>query len=188
LANAQPKFQVSALAGYQMLGKLTIASGKLDINDSEVYGAALTYLVRPDVGVELQYSFQPTQLSYEPFGSTPESVLYKMDVHYLQLGASYQREFNSKLTGFGGLSLGAVNFSPKSASISDNWKFAFAGTLGLKYFINPKFGIRLQAQGLFPVQWAGAGFFVGTGGVDFGVSAGTTIIQIATSAGLFFAF
>jgi hypothetical protein len=175
------------MGGYQMLGGIDAANGEADINDAVAYSGTFAYFLRPEVAVELQYIYQPTQLSYDPYSAEPERVLFDLDMHYLLLGASYHRKFSSKVSGFGGLSVGTAVFSP-SKDYETSWKFAFAGTLGLKVLFSKNVGLRLQAQGLFPVQWTSSGFYIGTGGVDFGVGAGTTIVQIATSAGIFFAF
>lgn len=184
---AQGKGQISVMGGYQMLGGFDAAYGSADINDAAAYSGTIAYFIRPEVAVELQYIYQPTQLSYDPYGVEPEKVLFDLDMHYLLLGASYHRNFSSKVSGFGGLSLGTAVFSP-SKDYDSEWKFAFAATAGIKVLMSKNVGLRFQVQGLFPVQWTGGGFYVGTGGIDFGVSAGTTVVQIATSGGLFFAF
>lgn len=184
---AQQKGQISVMGGYQMLGGVDLAYGHADINDAAVYSGTISYFVRPDVAVEFQYSYQPTKLSYDEYGPTPELQLFDLNVSYLLIGASYHRPFNQKLTGFAGLSLGSAIFSP-SADYETTWKFAFAATAGLKVLLSKNVGLRFQAEGLFPIQWVSGGLYAGTGGVDFGVSAGTTIVQIALSGGVFFAF
>jgi opacity protein-like surface antigen len=186
-SSAQRKGQISVMGGYQMLGGIEAVYGEADINDATAYSGTIAYFLRPDVAIEFQYIYQPTQLSYDPYNANPERVLFDLDMHYLLIGASYHRDFNPKVSGFGGLSAGAVLFSP-SKDYEPKWKFAFAATAGIKVLISKNVGLRLQVQGLFPVQWTSTSFYIGTGGVDFGVSAGTTAIQIATSGGLFFAF
>lgn len=184
---AQEKGQISFMGGYQMLGGFDLVNGQADINDAAAYSGTFAYFLRPDVAVELQYNYQPTQLSFDPFGAEPERVLFDLDVHYILAGASYHRKFSSTVTGFGGLSLGAAIFSP-SKDYESTTKFAYSATLGLKVLLSKNVGLRLQAQGLFPIQWTSSGFYIGTGGVDFGIGAGTTVAQITTSAGIFFAF
>lgn len=184
---AQEKGQISFMGGYQMLGGFDVVYGQADINDAAVFSGAIEYFLRPDVAVEFFYSYQPTKLSYDPFGAEPEYVPFDLDVHYLLIGASYHKKFNPKVSGFGGLSLGSAIFNP-SINYDSVWKFAFGATGGIKVLMSKNVGLRFQVQGLFPIQWTGGSFYVGTGGVNFGVSAGTTVVQISTSAGLFFTF
>lgn len=183
---AQNKGQISILGGYQMLGSFAVVSGEADINDDFAISSSLSYFLRPDVAIEFQHNYQNTKLSFRKFGER-ERVLFDLDVNYILAGASYHRNFSPNVSGFGGLSVGAVIFSP-SKDYGTTTKFAFSSTAGLKVLLSKNLGLRLQVQGLFPVQWTSSGIYVGTGGIDFGVGAGTTLVQINTSAGIFFAF
>jgi len=86
--------------------------------------------------------------------------------------------------------LGAAGLVPKNTenNLDPAWRVAFGLTLGAKFLVSKKIGIKIQAQGLFPIQWAGGNLYVGTGGSGYGISAGTTIAQINVGGGLFYAF
>lgn len=188
---AQNKGEISFLSGYQMLGTVEVyqgvVSGDLDINDAAFYSGVLGFRVQQEVILEVQYLYQPTKASFDPFGAVQEFVVSDVDVHYIMLGAMYERPFSRTATGYGGLSIGTAGLVPDK-DYESKWRVAFGLTLGAKFMVSDNIGIKLQAQGLFPIQWAGGSFYVGTGGAGYGLSAGTSIAQINVGGGLFYAF
>ena len=193
---AQSKGEISFYSGYQMLGGVNVyqgtVNGRLDINDAAFYSGSIGFRVRPEVLIEVQYLYQPTKVSFNP-NRTPEFDVFNADVHYILAGARYEKKLSKTATGYGGLSIGTAGFVPTKSFVVNTsfdpvWRFAFGLTLGAKFMLSKKIGVKLQTQGLFPVQWAGGGLYVGTGGAGFGVNAGTSIVQINVGGGLFYAF
>lgn len=188
---AQTKGELSFLYGYQMLGTVEaysgLSSGDFDINDAAYYGGVLGFKVEREVMLEIQYVYQPTKASFDDYGPSPEIELSNIDVHYIMLGAMYEKPFSRTATSFGGLLIGTAGLVPEKDYESE-WRMAFGLTLGAKFMVSDRIGIKLQAQGLFPVQWSGGSFYVGTGGTGFSVSSGTSIAQINVGGGLFYAF
>jgi opacity protein-like surface antigen len=187
----QHKGEISFISGYQMLGTVDvyagIVNGEFDINDAAFFSGALGFRIRPEVLLEIQYLYQPTQASFDPYGAVQEFVVSNVDVHYIMAGAMYERPFSRTATGYGGLSIGTAGLVP-DRDYESEWRFAFGLTLGAKFMVSKNIGIKLQAQGLFPVQWAGGSFYLGTGGAGYGLNAGTSIAQINVGGGLFYAF
>ncbi len=194
---AQKKGEFSILAGYQMLGSVEVynyyyngyqdVSGDLDINDAAYYSGALGFNTSRETMAEIQYIYQPTNVSFEPYSSGFQTTSFGADVHYI-LGTGYfLNQFSRTAWGYGGLSIGAAGLVPKN-NLDPAWRFAFGLTLGAKFLLSKNIGIKIQAQGLFPIQWAGGSLYVGSGGSGYGLSAGTTIAQINVGGGLYYAF
>ena len=192
----QYKGEFSVLAGYQMLGSTEVynynasvanVSGDMDINDAAYYSASIGINTSRETMAEIQYIFQPTNISFDPFTAGISGKTFEADVHYI-LGTGYfLKQLNRTSWGYGGLSIGAAGLVPKN-DLDPAWRFAFGLTLGAKFLLSKNIGIKIQAQGLFPIQWAGGSLYVGTGGSGYGVSAGTSIAQINVGGGLFYAF
>jgi len=195
----QYKGEFSVLAGYQMLGSTEVynynaglenVSGDMDINDAAYYSAAIGINTSRETMAEIQYIYQPTKISFDPFTAGIPSQSFDADVHYILATGYYLKQLSRTSWGYGGLSIGAAGLVPKNTqyNLDPAWRVAFGLTLGAKFLVSKKIGIKIQAQGLFPIQWAGGSLYVGTGGSGYGVSAGTSIVQINVGGGLFYAF
>jgi hypothetical protein len=100
------------------------------------------------------------------------------------LGFNYLVTYNEPLVPYGLLNVGILSTSsegtPTIASESNTWFTAGLGG-GLRYYLNDRIGIRLQARLLLPMQFGGVGFGCGIGtgggGCGAGVSTYTNIIQ-----------
>lgn len=190
------KGEISILAGYQMLGSVQVynynyygnqnVDGDLDINDAVYYSAAVGINTSRETMAELQYIFQPTSITFSPYNSF-QSTTFNADVHYILGTGYYIKQFSRTGSGYAGLSIGAAGLVPQN-SLDPAWRFAFGVTLGLKFLLSKNVGIKIQSQGLFPIQWAGGTFYAGTGGAGYGISAGTTIAQINVGGGIYYAF
>lgn len=188
---SQMSGEISLLYGYQMLGTVEVYSGlnsgDFDINDAAYYGAVLGFRAEREVMFEFQYVYQPTKASFDDYGSGPEIELSNIDVHYILLGAMYEKPFSRTAFGYGGLLIGTSGIVPDK-NFESEWRLAFGLTLGAKFMISEKIGLKIQAQGLFSVQWSGGNFYVGTGGTGYSITAGTSITQINVGGGLFYTF
>ena len=193
----QHKGEFSILTGYQMLGDIEVynynyqglvnVDGDLDIEDAMYYSAAIGINVSRETMAEIQYIFQPTNLEFDPYSSTMTSSTFAADVHYILGTGYYVKQFSRTGSGYFGLSIGAAGLVPQN-NLDPAWRFAFGLTLGIKFLLSKNVGIKIQSQGLFPVQWAGGSLYVGTGGAGYGVSAGTSIVQINVGGGIYYAF
>jgi hypothetical protein len=192
----QYKGEFSILSGYQMLGSIEVynynanianVSGDLDINDAVFYSGAIGINTSRETMAEIQYIFQPTNVSFNPYTNGIPSQSFGADVHYILATGYYLKQLSRTSWGYGGLSIGAAGLVPKN-DLDPAWRVAFGLTLGAKFLLSKKVGIKIQAQGLFPIQWAGGTLYAGTGGAGYGVSAGTSIVQINVGGGLFYAF
>ncbi len=83
---SQSKFEAHVLSGYQMLGGIDIDQGEIDITDSQFFEGNLAFRVKPNVLFEVFYIYQPTAITLDPSGSSPEIKLFDADVHYILAG------------------------------------------------------------------------------------------------------
>jgi len=161
-------------------------NGDLDINDAMFYSGAIGINVNRETMAELQFIYQPTSITFDPY-SFGESTTFDADVFYILGTGYYVKQFSRTGSGYFGLSIGAAGLAPQN-NLDPAWRFAFGLTLGMKFLLSKNIGIKIQSQGLFPVQWAGGSLYVGTGGAGYGVSAGTSIVQINVGGGIYYAF
>ena len=196
LVAQQHKGEFSVLAGYQMLGCIQVYNydigiqnidGDLDIKDAVYYSGAIGINTSRETMAEIQYIFQPTDLNFDPYTIGVQNATFGADVHYILGTGYYLKQFSRTGTGYAGLSIGAAGLVPKN-NLDPAWRFAFGITLGMKFLLSKNIGIKIQSQGLFPIQWAGGTLYAGTGGAGYGISAGTSIVQINVGGGLYYAF
>lgn len=178
--------------GFQMIGW----AGNYTIKDNPNFGGYASVPVLKDVRVEFSYTRQNSHLEYRYF-SAPDEKVFDMSVEYFHLGAVTEMPGppNRKIIPFGLLSMGMTRFAPQEQAqsgvlqgkyLDDVWRFSIAAGLGTKILISPKFGLRLQARALMPLDFAGAGFWCGTGGCGVGAGGDIRFFQIDASAGAFF--
>lgn len=195
LSFSQSRVEISFMSGYQMLGTIDAYynpgfEGELDINDAAFYSAVFGYKVEREIIFEVQYLYQPTKTSFNYTGSAEidlSDLSDDINVHYIMFGALYEKAFSRTATGYGGLLIGTSGIVPEKDYESE-WRLAFGITLGAKFMISDNIGIKLQAQGLFPVQWGSGSIYTGAGGEGYSVTSGTLITQVNFGGGLFYAF
>ena len=193
---AQNKGEFSILAGYQMLGSVEVysydyrgynnVSGDLDIIDAPYYSIALGINTSRETMAEIQYIYQPTDATFDPYNFS-SSTTFGADVHYILATGYYIKQFSRTGSGYGGISMGVAGLAPQN-DLDPAWRVAFGFTLGVKFLLGKNIGLKIQSQALFPIQWAGGTLYAGTGGAGYGISAGTSIIQINVGGGIYYAF
>ena len=193
---AQKKGEFSVLAGYQMLGSVEVysydyrgynnVSGDLDIIDAHYYSIALGINTSRETMAEIQYIYQPTDATFDPYNFS-SSTTFGADVHYILATGYYIKQFSRTGSGYGGISIGVAGLAPQN-DLDPAWRVAFGFTLGVKFLLSKNIGLKIQSQALFPIQWAGGTLYAGTGGAGYGISAGTSIVQINVGGGIYYAF
>ncbi len=171
----QPKSNVrgvelTGMYGYQIGGSLDSYDGKLTIKDSDNMMLAVDIPVRYGMMVELSFTRQSSYLQLKEWGSGVTSNLTDLVLEYYQIGTIKGIQ-KGKMVPFGQVSLGATRFNPSNSIYSDQWVFSVTLGLGVKFHLNDRFGIRLQADMLIPMRFSGVGFWFGTGGGSAGITA-----------------
>ncbi|NJN28053.1 MAG: porin family protein [Cyclobacteriaceae bacterium] len=147
------------------------------VNDRANYGIRAGYRLPSDLILEFEWNHTETDFIYRQFAGEKASI--PLSANYYWLGGV--REFKTgPVVPFGIFNLGMVNF--KAIKSGDNTTmFAVGMGGGVKYFLSDKFGIRLQARLISPMQFAGVslgcGIGSGGGGCGSGVNTYSAIIQ-----------
>ena len=193
---SQNRVEISIMSGYQMLGTIDAYynpgsfEGELNINNAAFYSAVFGYKVEREVIFEVQYLYQPTKTNFVYTGSAEiafPAISDDIGMHYIMFGAIYEKPLSRTATGYGGLLIGTSGLVPDKDYESE-WRLAFGITLGAKFMVSENIGIKIQTQGLFPVQWGSGNIYTGPNGEGYSVTSGTLITQVNVGGGLFYAF
>jgi hypothetical protein len=176
---------VVGYGGYQFGSRTYINPNYLRLKSAADYGVNLELGVRPDLRIQLSWMGSATYFRLEGFNGL---VLQQEDVNvnYYQIGALRPFPVNKVLEAFGTFTMGMTHFNMQSNAFNDEFRFSITFGLGSNIWITDAIGIRVHARLLAPINWAGLGFFCGSGGCNTGVSAGSTFISGDVGGGLVF--
>jgi opacity protein-like surface antigen len=177
--------EITPLVGYQFGGKITVQRGTLNIKDAMNYGVILDITVRPNTQLELSYSRQDTRVEFR--GAPVDNRIIDASVEYWQIGGLVEYP-KDRVRPFGLFTLGATHFNPKEPGVSSVWRFS--GTLGggVKVFLSPNLGFRLQGRLLLPYLSGGGSIFCGLPGGCYVTVGGRVLLQADVTIGLILAF
>lgn len=176
---AQPTITLLTFESYTFPDKFETEYGYGKVEDGFQWGGGLEFGFNETSALELIYQNLKTDAYYDGYFSGSTSRLNgTVSINYLLLGGTRYAPINDKLSGFGTLDMGVGWFDASTSLESQTvTKFSIGGRLGLRMMASDKISLRLHTQLLSPVQWAGGGFYFGTGGGGAGVSTGSTIYQ-----------
>lgn len=176
---AQPGITLLTFESYTFQDEFDTEYGTGKVEDGFQWGGGLEFELRENFAVELIYQNMKTDAYYWGYDNgTEQRYDGKIGINYILLGATKYAPLNDKISGFGTFDMGVGIFKPESSLNSDDVvKFTLGGRLGVRIKATEKVSLRIHGQLLSPVQWAGAGFYFGSGGSGTGVSTGSTIWQ-----------
>jgi len=171
--------------GYQFGSRTFINPNYLRLKSNPNYGVNLELGVRPDLRIQLSWMGSATYFRLEGFNGL---VLQQEDVNvnYYQIGALRPFPVSKVVEPFGSFTMGMTHFNMLSNAFNDEFRFSITFGLGTNIWLTETVGLRMHARLLAPINWAGLGFFCGTGGCNTGVSAGSTFISGDVGGGLVF--
>ena len=182
---AQPTITLMTFESYTFADKFDTEYGTGKVQDGFQWGGGLEFGLGEAAAIELIYQNLKTDAYYYPLLNTRKDG--SVGINYLMLGGTKYAPLNDKISGFGSFDAGAAWMNPSESLAADGaTKFALGGRLGLRIQTSEKVSLRIHAQLLSPVQWAGGGFYFGTGGAGAGVSTGSTIYQFNLGGSLNF--
>lgn len=182
---AQPSITLLTFESYTFADKFDTEYGTGKIGDGFQWGGGLEFGLTETAAVELIYQTLKANVDYQGFNA----IRYSGDVvlSYVMLGGTRYLPLNEKISGFGTANLGVGWSNPDQSLNSESvTKFSLGGRVGVRIQATEKVSLRLHAQLFSPVQWAGGGFYFGTGGSGAGVSTGSTIWQFNLGGSLNF--
>lgn len=175
IVKAQPTVTLMTFESYTFSDKFSTEYGEGKVEDGFQWGGGLEFGLKETAAVELIYQTMKTTAYYRAISSTPSGSL---NVNYAMLGGTKYMPLNDVISGFGTVNAGVGWFNAsESLQSANSTKFSLGGRLGLRIQTSEKVSLRLHAQVFSPVQWAGGGFYFGTGGAGTGISTSSTIWQ-----------
>jgi len=167
---AQPVITLEAFGGWLWTSKAGY-NQNIVVDDKSNYGVRGGVSPMSALLVEFEWNHTETTLHSDGITNQSEDVV----LNYYLLGINKQMGEGPAVP-YGLFNLGVMNLKFTSDNFNDNWFTCGLGG-GLKYYLNDRLGIRLQARILLPMQFGGIGLGCGTGGCGGGVSTYTTTIQ-----------
>lgn len=175
VAYAQPSITLMTFESYTFQDKFDTEYGTGQIGDGFQWGGGLEFGLSEETAIELIYQRLDTEAEYAGFD---RRYTGSVGINYIMLGGTRYMPVNDKISGFGTFNMGVGWFEPESTLESEgSARFSLGGKLGVRIMASEKVSVRLHGQLFSPVQWAGGGFYFGTGGSGAGVSTGSTIWQ-----------
>lgn len=178
----QPSITLLTFESYTFSDKFDTEYGTGKIQDGFQWGAGIEIGLAETFAVELIYQNMKADVYYQGLAQRYEG---KVGINYALLGGTKYAPLNDKISGFGSVDVGLAWSNPDNSLQSESvTKFAIGGRLGIRFMASEKVSLRIHGQLLSPVQWAGGGFYFGTGGSGAGVSTGSTIYQFNVGGSL----
>jgi opacity protein-like surface antigen len=183
----RPSIEIQLLVDYlwttSMSGTYQGSGGNYDIKNNPGYGFAIDVEIRPGTELEFLYLRQDSDLTFTGGSFQGSEDIMGLVTSYYHVGA-IQGFPRGNVKPFTGLTLGATQLAPQDiVGLETQWKFSFAFNAGAKIYVHERIGIRLQGRLLASFLDAGAGMWLGTGGVSLGVT-GTALWQWDLGGGL----
>lgn len=183
-------FEFSAMGGYTIAGSYNGSEGNVDVQSSPSYGGTIGYILPiNNTLLEFQYLGTLTKATLRPYSITPSKQIEEIDlsINYFILGATYKYPISNTTELFGNASLGLIYANP-STKYNSMTVFSFSLGGGAKTFFSKNVGIKIQTSLLLPSVFGGGGVYIGTGGIDYGISSYTLYVDWNFSGGLVFRF
>jgi hypothetical protein len=147
------------------------------VSDMGNYGVRLGVKLPSYMIAEFEWNHTNFDFEYRNFDG--EKAVIPVSANYYWLGGVRELK-EGPMIPFGIFNIGAVNFS-NTENDNNSTYFAIGFGGGIKYFMNDKIGIRLQARIMAPMTFNGVffgcGISTGGSGCGTGVSSYSSIIQ-----------
>jgi len=177
--------ELTAFSGYTFGHSFDIKGGSAKIGAGHTFGGILEIPVAENLNIGLIYSRQQSLVTAQ---STELPDYFRSDaaITYILAGAGRTMEaVPEKVLFYGGLKGGVGIISSRDDQFNSKTYFSVSGSLGTKYFINEKIGLRIGMNIYFPVVNAGANIWWGIGnGPQVGISGWSPIVQFNLLGGL----
>jgi hypothetical protein len=176
--------ELSPFIGYETGSTIYTSLGYLYVGDGMDYGGNLDINMGKNRFAEISYSHMMTKLNIDE--GYNERYLYDLGVNYYSVGILQMIRPKEKISPYGLLTLGVVNYNPQNADISGENKMHVSLAGGIRIKASDRIGLRLQARLLMPILYAGTNFNTGTGGTSTNISATSVAFQGDFTAALVF--
>ncbi|MGH7517670.1 MAG: hypothetical protein ACREOC_09405 [Gemmatimonadales bacterium] len=157
-AAAQVQAEIGPFIGYRFGGSLADnASTSYGIESAVSYGAVVDLDLWRDLGVELLWSHQGTEL---PLRDVLEPGPFTVTADHWMVGPwkTFGRPA-ARVRPFASFLLGVSQFSTDIAEGESRARFALGSGVGVKFFPQPRVGLRLEGRGFFTFTDGGTNLF-----------------------------
>jgi hypothetical protein len=182
------RVEISPFSGIQFGGGILSRPGQLEIEPDLAYGVIVDVRVRPDATLQMLYGRQDTALEFvsnDPL--FPRRVRAGLAVEYYHLGGAV--EFGEgRLRPYFALTVGATRFDPKVEDVGSEWRFSIGSGLGVKTFLSPRFGLRVEGRVWPTFLQTSGGFLCSLPGACLVSVEADFLTQGSATAGFFVAF
>jgi hypothetical protein len=180
---AQTTVDLIPSGGYTFSNRTSFNGGYGRLDGNGNLGASLMFNVNRRFGVELMYDHMSTTTGLYNYGSGSPISQGNLSINYAMLGlVPYLGDPNAPVRPFLGGLIGAGFFSSGVDGTQSDAKFTLGAELGADMYVTPRFGFRIKAQLLSPID-NGSGYYAGTetGGNNY---ANLNVYQFSLHAGL----
>lgn len=171
--------EITPLYGYTISGKVDNYSRYYDIGNDMSFGGMLSVEIDDMSYVELSY----VRTNTDVVTSRLIDPTFNLGIEHYQVGAL--REFSEgKVVPFAKFTLGTTRYVQTSKGDSRYWLFSAGFGLGAKIFFTERLGLRLHTNLMMPMEFAGGGFFCGSGGCSSNLAFNVPIVHWELGGGL----
>ena len=175
--------ELNGHGGYLLLSKIPASKGDIYLKDNPDFGLGLAFHVKDELNAEVSWSMQNTSADFRTFEGE-KIFLSDATIHHFLAGAVYEPgEGNIKPIGL--VSVGATLLHPIDKKYENAVRFTIALGVGGKFYVDNRWGIRLQARLILPMQFNEGGFWCSTGSCGTYIGSWTEFIQGDFSGGIF---
>jgi len=180
---AQTTIDFIPSGGYTFSNRTNFGDSYSRIDGAANYGASLMFNVNRRFGVELMYDHIGTTSGLYNYGDGSALSRGNFSEDYILLGlVPYLGDPNAPVRPFIGGLIGAGIFSPGVVGSPSDGKFTLGAELGADMYVTPRFGFRIKAQLLSPID-NGEGYYIGQN-PSIGNSAPSNVYQFSLNAGV----
>lgn len=187
---AESRLEITPYGGYRFGGTFEdeTASRSIELDDRGSVGLIVDLRESANTQWEVLYSRQDT--AADTAGLPGLDPATDVDVHYLQLGGTYQGD-GERARPYLALTLGGTHFEPRTAGLDGDTFWSFSVGAGLQLLPAERLGVRLEARAFGTLVESDSSLFC-TSGPEGGTCAiavdGRMLWQLEVFAGLAFRF
>jgi hypothetical protein len=178
------RIELSPFIGYETGSTIYTSAGYLYVGDGMDFGGNLDINLGSNRYAEISYSHMTTKLNVDE--GYNERYLFDLGVNYYSAGILQAFKPERTISPYGLLTLGLVNFNPKTEDISGENKMHVSLAGGIKIKTGDRIGFKFQARLLMPIIYAGTNFNTGTGGASTHISTTGVAFQGDFTAAVIF--
>jgi len=175
--------ELNLQGGYLLLSNIPTNKGDIIMKDNPDYGLGLKINIDKELSAEVSWSMQNSSGDLRTFKGE-RIFLSDATIHHFLAGAVYETMYG-KIRPIGLVSAGVTLLHPTNNKFENAVRFTIALGVGGKFYLSDRFGLRLQARLILPMQFTEGGFWCGTGGCGTYVGSWTQFIQGDFSGGIF---